>query len=77
MTHYYARSQLHRSDPYIWSSWITVDAYKNAFANQQGKALKATHSTYMFVRLGIGMHVTSCVFNLSAGVTVFWGNKII
>lgn len=77
MIHYYTRSQLHRSDPYIWSYWVTTDVYKKVFASQQAKTLKAMHSIYVFVRLGTGVHVTSYVLNLSAGVNVFWGNKII
>lgn len=32
---------------------------------------------YVFVRLGIGVHMTSHVFYLSAGLNVFWGNKTI
>lgn len=50
---------------------------KKAFASQQGKALKALYSIHVFFRLGIAMHVTSHMFNLSAGVNVFWGNKVI
>lgn len=76
MIHYYARSQLHRSDPCFWNNWVSTDD-KESFASQQGKTLKFVHSMYAFVRLCIGVHVTSHVFNLSAVVNVFWGNKII
>lgn len=63
---YYVMFQLRRSDPCVWSDWVTADAYKTAFPSQPGKPLKAMHSRYRFVRLGVGMHVTSHVFNLSA-----------
>lgn len=55
---------------HVWRYWVTTDAYKKAFASWQGKA------RYVFVRLGVGVHVTSHMFNLSAGVNVFWENKI-
>lgn len=68
---YYVIFQLRRSDPCILSNWVTADAYKQAFPSQPGKAQKAMHSRYRFVRLGIGMHVTSHMFNLSQELMCF------
>lgn len=65
-----------------WSRYLELvvngcRCLKKTFASQQGKALKAMHSICVVFRLGIAMHVTSHKFNVSAGVNVFWGNRVI
>lgn len=71
MIRYYARSQLHRSSPYL-------ELLGKHRCLQKGICQPARKSTsmYVFVWLGIGVHVTSHMFNLSAGVNVLWENKI-
>lgn len=53
---------------------MVADAYKKTFASQQGRARKTVFKVF---RLRIAMYVTCHKFNLSGGINVFWGNRVI